>query len=129
VTRPPPAPVRKRNHTTARVAGKTAERVLVAWAQSNGAPHAERRVAGSRRDRGDVAGTPGLVIECKSPGAGSPITLAAWLDETMAERDNDNADIGLLVIKRYQRGSPGHWYWVTDGDTMARLLRAAGWWK
>lgn len=130
VNRPPPAPTtRKRSHTTARAAGKLAERVLVAWARSNGAPHAERRIAGARLDRGDVAGTPGLVIECKAPGPGSPVQLGPWLDETMTERDNDSATIGLLVVKRRNRGSPGQWYWVTDGDTMARLLREAGWWK
>jgi hypothetical protein len=129
VSRPPADPARKRSHRTARIAGKTAERLVVAWARSNGAPHAERRVAGARHDRGDIAGTPGLVIEVKAPGPGTPIQLGPWLDETFVERDNDNASVGLLVVKRRNRGSPADWYWICDGITMAKLLRDAGWWQ
>jgi hypothetical protein len=70
-----------------------------------------------------------VVIECKSPGPGSPVQLGPWLDETLTERDNDNASVGLLVVKRRNRGSPGQWFWITDGDTMSRLLRDAGWWQ
>ncbi len=121
-------PVRRRSRATARAAGKTAERMLVNWCRANGAPHAERRIAGAALDRGDVAGIPGMVIEQKAPGPGQPVQLGSWLDETIRERDNDGADIGLLVVKRRSRGNPGQWYWVTDGDTMARLLREAGWW-
>lgn len=122
------APV-SRTRSAARSAGKTAERVFVAWARNNGAPHAERRVAGARKDRGDVAGIPGMVVEVKSPGPNSPTQLGPWLDETLAERDNDDAVIGMLVIKRRGRGCPSQWFAVTDGDTMARLLREAGWWS
>jgi hypothetical protein len=69
-----------------------------------------------------------MVIEAKAPGPGQPVQLGSWLDETMHERDNDGAAVGLLVVKRRSRGNPGAWYWITDGDTMARLLRDAGWW-
>jgi hypothetical protein len=102
--------------------------VLVAYARNSGAPHSERRIAGAAKDRGDIAGSPGVVLEVKAPGKGQPIDLAGWWDETVIERANDNAEIGILVIKRRNRGSPGDWYWVTDGKTMTRLLREAGWW-
>lgn len=118
-----------RSRATARAAGKLAERVLVHWARANGAPYAERRMAGARFDRGDIAGIPGMVIEVKAPGPGSPTQLGPWLDETMIERTNDGAKLGILVVKRRGRGCPGQWFWVTDGETMVRLLRDAGWWS
>lgn len=129
VPRPPAmAPPRSRTRAAAKAAGKLAERLVVTWARANGAPHAERRIAGAQFDRGDIAGIPGMVIEVKSPGPSSPTQLGPWLDETMTERVNDNAAVGLLVVKRRGRGDPGQWFWVTDGETMAQLLRAAGWW-
>mgnify|MGYP001591573396 CR=1 FL=1 len=121
------APVRRRSRATARAAGKDAERALVEFCRANGAPHAERRIAGATAARGDIAGIPGVVLEQKAPGPGQPVELGSWLDETMRERENDGATIGLLVVKRRSRGNPGDWYWVTDGNTMAWLLRDAGW--
>ncbi len=130
---PVPAPIpitrnrRSRSQSTARAAGKEAERLVVAYLKGHGARHAERRLAGSAVDRGDVAGIPGVVIEIKSPGPDAPIQLGPWMTESTTERDNDGADIGLLVVKRRQRGYPGDWYWITDGETMVRLLHEAGW--
>jgi hypothetical protein len=123
------APIRRgsRSAATAREAGKMAERLVVAYTRSRGGRHAERRLAGSTKDRGDIAGVPGVVIEVKSPGPNSPIELGPWLEETLTERDNDGAAIGLLVVKRRNRGSPADWYWITDGATMTRLLNEAGW--
>lgn len=123
----PPKRRRTRSPTTAKAAGKTAERLVVAFLKGRGARHAEARVAGAARDRGDVAGIPGVVIEVKSPGPDAPITLGPWLTETLAERANDNADIGILVVKRRRMTSPADWYWITDGSTMTRLLTEAGW--
>lgn len=116
-----------RNPRTARIAGRTAESDVVAWLRGQGAVHAERRKAGERLDRGDVAGLPGVVIEVKNPGAGRPIELGSWLTETMRETANDNASVGLLVVRRRLQLSPANWYWITDGNTIAPLLRAAGW--
>lgn len=116
-----------RTRATARRAGYDAEADLAKYLRDNGATHAERRVAGSAKDRGDAAGVPGVVFEAKSPGSDGKIQLGAWLTETLRERDNDGAEIGLLVIKRRLKASPADWYWVTDGATMVRLLRDAGW--
>jgi hypothetical protein len=104
-----------------------AERLVVGFLRSHGARHAEKRLAGAAKDRGDIAGIPGVVIEVKCPGPDAPITLGPWMTETMNERDNDGAEIGLLVVKRRQMGAPGDWYWITDGHTMIRLLHEAGW--
>lgn len=97
------------------------------WVRAQGAPYAEKRIAGARLDRGDVAGIPGVVIEVKCPGPGQPTELGPWIDEAIVERDNDAAAVALLVVKRRNRGSPADWYWITDGTTMAKLLRDAGW--
>jgi hypothetical protein len=116
-----------RNRATARRAGYDAEADLVTWLRLEGATHAERRVPGSAKDRGDVAGVPGVVFEVKFPGRDMPVRLGPWMDETLRERDNDGADLGLLVIRRPMRLCPADWAWCTDGTTMTRLLRAGGW--
>lgn len=116
-----------RSRATAKAAGKGAERAVVDYLRVNGARHAERRLAGSTKDRGDVAGIPDVVIEIKSPGPGAPMDLAGYLTEALAERDNDGATIGLVVVRRRRCGSPGQWFWLTDGETMIRLLHESGW--
>jgi hypothetical protein len=103
--------------------GTAWESAIVEFLRTNGVPHAERRALGGTKDRGDVAGLPGLVIEAKSAAR---IELAAWLDEAEAERVNDNAEIGLVWIKRRGKSSPGAGYAVLDGATLVRLLTAAG---
>jgi hypothetical protein len=99
------------------------ETAVVDYLRANGVTHAERRALTGNKDRGDVAGLPGVVIECKNEKA---ITLASYADETEAERVNDNARIGVAWIKRPRKGSPGHGYVLMDGDTLIRLLADAG---
>ena len=82
--------------------GTSWETLIVDYLVSHGWKHAERRALAGKNDRGDVAGIPGVVIEAKSANR---LELAAWLDETEAERANDNAVHGLLWIKR--RGKRG----------------------
>lgn len=63
-------------------------------------PWVERRALSGSSDKGDIAGIPGVVIEAKDAQRHE---LAAWMDETEAERKNANASIGLLVIKRRRK--------------------------
>jgi len=103
--------------------GTAWETAVVNYLRENGAPHAERRALNGGKDRGDIAGIPGLVIECKNEKA---IALAAYADETEAERRNDGARIGLAWIKRRGKASPADGYVLLSGATLVRLLADAG---
>lgn len=103
--------------------GSTWEAAIVDFLRGHGAPHAERRLAGSAKDRGDVAGIPGVVVEAK---AAAKFELAAWLAEAETERANDGAAIGLVWAKRRGKASAGDGYVVMTGATLVRLLQEAG---
>lgn len=100
------------------------ETAIVEYLQSQGWPHAERRALNGSRDRGDIAGLPGVVIEAKSA---SRIELAAWVKEAEAEAGNAGADVGAVWAHRRGKSSPGDGYVIMTGDQFARLLKAAGW--
>lgn len=85
--------------------------------------HAERRALHGNVDKGDVAGIPGVVVEAKDCKS---LTLGPWLKEAHAERDNANADIGVVWAKRRGHLTAEEGFVLMDGDTFMRLLRAAG---
>ncbi|WP_329013135.1 hypothetical protein OG271_03860 [Micromonospora rifamycinica] len=103
--------------------GTAWESAIVAYLIANGVPRAERRTLAGAKDRGDIAGIPGVVIEAKSA---TRIDLAGWLDETEAERRNDLASVGAAWIKRRGKASPGQGYVVMTGERFLRLLADAG---
>jgi len=99
--------------------GPLAEALVVRCLQEHGWPYAERRVMGGARDRGDVAGIPGVVIEVKDA---SETLLAVFLNELADEMANDNADIGAVWHKRRGKGDPLDWYVHMTGRTFLTLL-------
>lgn len=103
--------------------GTAWESEVVRFLRAAGVVHAERRALNGAKDRGDIAGLPGLVIEAKSAAR---LDLAGWLAEAEAERVNDGAEFGVVWAKRKGRASAGAGYVVMDGATLVRLLRAAG---
>jgi hypothetical protein len=103
--------------------GTSWESSIVDTLRANGWPYAERRAMNGSKDRGDVAGLPGVVIEAKNARA---IVLGAWLDEANVERDNDHADLGVVWFKRRGKVDAGAGYVLMDGRTFARLLTGAG---
>lgn len=103
--------------------GTSWESSIVDYLRVNGVPHAERRALNGARDRGDIAGVPGIVFEAKSAAR---VELAAWVDETEKERVNDGAAYGVTVIKRRGKGSAGDGYAVLPFAALVGLLRAAG---
>lgn len=109
--------------STSKARGTAWETAVVAHLRANGVPHAERRALAGANDRGDIAGIPAIVVECK---AAARLELAAWVDEAETERVNDRADVGAVWIKRRGRSSPGAGYVVLTGDALIRLLTAAG---
>lgn len=103
--------------------GSDAERAVVEHLRAHGFPHAERRLAGATKDRGDIAGVPGVVIEVKNC---ERTELGAWVDEAVLEQANDGADYGLVWHKRRGRGDAGAWYATLPAAQLVRLLRQAG---
>lgn len=103
--------------------GSGAERSVVEHLRANGFPHAERRLAGDSKDRGDIAGAPGIVFEVKNC---ERTELGAWLDEAVVEQANDGADYGVVWHKRRGRGDAGAWYATMPAAQLVRLLRQAG---
>lgn len=88
-------------------------------------PYAERRALQGTKDRGDIAGVPGVVWEVKS---GSRLEIPRWLSETRDEVANDNATVGVLVVKPRGIGSTrvGEWWAISQLDSYSRLLQLAG---
>lgn len=99
------------------------ESAIVDYLRANGVPHAERRSLNGNKDRGDIAGIAGVVIEAKSAAR---LDLAGWIAETETERINDHAPVGAAWIKRRGKTSPGHGYVLMTGDRFLRLLADAG---
>ncbi|TDC52862.1 hypothetical protein E1281_18420 [Actinomadura sp. KC345] len=102
--------------------GTAAETAVVNYLRTQGWPHAERRALNGVLDRGDVAGVVGTVVEVKDQAR---TELAAWLDETARETENDGAAYGVVWHKRRGKGSPADWYVSMSGATFARLLADA----
>lgn len=82
--------------TAAKKKGTAAEREVVNYLR-NWWPAAERRALSGNKDKGDVAGIPGVVVEVKA--AQRPM-LAAWERETLTEQKNAGAELCMLVVKR-----------------------------
>lgn len=109
--------------TAAKRKGSSWEAQIVTCLREHGAPHAERRLAGSTKDRGDIAGIPGLVIEAKNQAT---LELARWVDEAETERANDGAALAVVWHKRRGRGRAQDGYVTMTGATLLALLRDAG---
>lgn len=100
--------------------GTSAETAVVRYLQQWW-PAAERRALSGNKDKGDVAGIPGVCIEIK---AAKTLELAAWRRETWQEMENAGAVHCLLVVKRpYKNVSQWDAYvphvllpWYFNGD-------------
>jgi hypothetical protein len=103
--------------------GTAWETLIVHYLRTEGVAHAERRALGGNRDRGDVAGLPGVVIEAKDC---QRIELAQWLDEAAAEKRNDGADLGVVWAKRRGRWRAEQGYILMDPREWVQLMREAG---
>ncbi|MCW2957153.1 MAG: hypothetical protein JWO69_2022 [Thermoleophilia bacterium] len=86
-------------------------------------PHVERRTLSGSKDRGDIAGLVGVVVEAKDCRT---VTLGAWLDEAEVEKANDGADVGVVWAKRRGKTDPGAGFVVMSGQQFVDLLLDAG---
>ena len=102
--------------------GSAWERAIVEHLRTVGWPYAERRIAGSAKDRGDIAGVVGVVIEAKNTAYRN---LAGWIEETELERVNDNAWLGVVWHKRTGKSSAADGYVTMTGAQFTELLAKA----
>lgn len=102
--------------------GSAWERAIVEHLRAAGWPFAERRLAGSAKDRGDIAGVVGVVIEAKNTATAR---LAEWIDEADLERTNDNAWLGVVWHKRRGKASAADGYVTMTGRQFTALLARA----
>lgn len=88
-------------------------------------PYAERRALCGSVDKGDIAGIPGVVWECK---AGERLCIPQWLAETECERVNAGAELGILAVKPKGVGTTnvGRWWAIKPLEHEVLLLRTAG---
>lgn len=105
--------------TASRRKGTRAESLLVDYLRSRGWRYAERRALNGAKDRGDVAGIPGVVIEVKSAAR---VELAEWVKEARVEALNDNAPVWFVVAKANGKGQAKDWYAITSVKVMCDLL-------
>jgi hypothetical protein len=73
------------------------------FAEEPAFPFADRRVKTGAKDKGDIGGIPGWVIECKAPGPGKPLNLPAALDEGNVEAANAGVPNYAAVVKRTRK--------------------------
>lgn len=105
--------------------GTAAESALVAHLRVSGFPHAERSPLRGNKDRGDVTGIPGVVLEMKDKAR---YAISEWMAETEAEIANADALTGALIVKPNGIGltSVGRWWAILPVDRYLRLMREAG---
>ena len=106
-----------------KIKGSAHERAVAQYLRERGYDKAQRRFgAGQQFDTGDVTGVKGVVIECKDQRKHE---LAVWADETLCEKLNARADIGVLVVKRLRKPIT-HAYAILSLEDLVTLLAEAG---
>lgn len=105
--------------------GTAAESAVVSFLRTRGFPHAERLALQGGKDRGDITGIPGIVIEVKNTAT---YTFSSWLKEAMVEKDNANADFAFVAAKPRLVGATrvGMWMAAMYLGEFSRLCKQAG---
>lgn len=85
-----------------------------------GQPGIDRQPLRGTRDQGDLAGLVvhgfSAIVEVKADRDMRPSDLAEYRRQTLAERENAGADMGVLVTWRYQHGAAEAVAHVTHRD-------------
>lgn len=103
--------------------GSAWELAIAKYLVAEGWKHAERRIAGSVLDKGDIYGIIGCVIEAKNHKA---MDLAGWLKELDVEMTNAKADTGVVMVKKKGTTDVGESYAVMPIKLWIDLMKKAG---
>jgi hypothetical protein len=111
---------------TNRRRGSDWENAVVAYLRDNGFPKAERAYgAGRPVDVGDIDGIPGVVLECKY-GAYALTDMHAHIDQVGRARAVTDAELGIVIAKRRNRGTGDAYFCLPLYQGAALLRRAYG---
>lgn len=104
--------------------GTAAESAVVSFLRTRGFPYAERLALQGGKDRGDITGIPGIVVEVKNTAT---YTFSSWIREATVEKANAGADFGVVVAKPRLIGVTrvGMWMAAMTLEEFKRLVRAA----
>ncbi|TIH27046.1 hypothetical protein, partial [Subtercola vilae] len=94
------------------------------WAVCLNDERIDIRPRNGAKDRGDIGGIylphgGRLVIECKDY-AGA-VKVKPWLDEAEVERGNDDALVGVVIVKRKGTARPGDQLVMMTVDTLLKF--------
>lgn len=103
--------------------GTSAETVVVGYLRAQGVLHAERRALTGNKDRGDIAGVVGVMMEVKDHRRDQ---LPQWIDEVEVQKVNDHADIAVCWHKRRGTVDAGRWLVTMTGAQFIDVLRLTG---
>ena len=106
--------------------GSAWELSITKYLIEQGWKHAERRIAGSNLDKGDIYGILGCVIEAKNE---KRIDLAGYMKELEVEMQNAKATTGAAVVKKRGTTSVADSYAVMPMHVWIDLLKKAGYGK
>ena len=109
--------------TAAKRKGSKAELDVVKYLKENGWKYADRRLAGSSTDKGDVSGVNGVVFEVKNQAR---MDLAGWIKELVDEIKNAESDAGAVIHKRKGKSNVAEWYATMPVEVFVSLLKKAG---
>lgn len=103
--------------------GSAWELAIAKYLVSKGWKHAERRIAGSTIDKGDIYGIIGCVIEAKNE---KRIDLAGYMKELEVEIANAKAATGVAIVKKRGTTNVGEAYAVMPVEVWVALMKEAG---
>ena len=103
--------------------GSAWELAIAKYLVEKGWKHAERRIAGSTIDKGDIYGIIGCVIEAKNE---KRIDLSGYLKELEVEMRNAKAETGVVMVKKKGTTDVGQAYAVMPIDLWVKLMKEAG---
>ena len=103
--------------------GSAWELAIAKYLVDKGWKFAERRIAGSTIDKGDIYGIIGCVIEAKNE---KRIDLAGYLKELETEITNAKAATGVVMVKKRGTTDVGEAYAVMPIRRWVELMKEAG---
>jgi len=103
--------------------GSAWELAIAKYLVLQGWTRAERRIAGSNLDKGDINGIDGCTIEAKNE---KRINLSGYLKELEVEMYNAKADTGVVMVKKTGTTDVGESYAVMPVKIWVSLMKEAG---
>ena len=116
-----------RSRASAKKAGASFERLMADYFKDNWDDSVDRRVKTGALDKGDIANFRisghRIVLECKNE---TKYDFNNAVNEAQVEACNDDALVGLALVKRHSKASPEDQFVVSTVGDFVKLLRAIG---